>query len=74
MKLLWAENAWEDYLYWQGGDRDVLRRINALLQDIRRNPFAGIIVQLPLVLLAMPVAIGLTVRATPAPPAAAPGN
>ncbi len=42
MKLLWAENAWEDYLYWQGGDRDVLRRINALTNDIRRNPFTGI--------------------------------
>jgi toxin YoeB len=42
MKLLWAQSAWEDYLYWQGGDRDVLQRINALVQDIRRNPFAGI--------------------------------
>lgn len=42
MKLFWAESAWEDYLYWQGGDRDVLRRINALVQDIRRTPFAGI--------------------------------
>jgi toxin YoeB len=42
MKLLWADNAWEDYLYWQGSDHDVLRRINALVQDIRRSPFVGI--------------------------------
>jgi len=42
MKLLWADNTWEDYLYWQGSDRDVLRRINTLVQDIRRNPFTGI--------------------------------
>jgi toxin YoeB len=42
MKLLWADNAWEDYLYWQASDRDVLRRINTLVQDIRRNPFTGI--------------------------------
>ena len=42
MKLLWSGNAWEDYLYWQENDRTVLRRINALLQDIRRSPFKGV--------------------------------
>jgi toxin YoeB len=42
MKLLWSEHAWEDYLYWQEADRQVLRRINALLQDIRRSPFKGV--------------------------------
>jgi toxin YoeB len=42
IKLLWSENAWEDYLYWQDSDRDVLRRINALLHDITRSPFKGI--------------------------------
>ena len=42
MKLLWSENAWEDYLYWQEYDRQVLRRINALLQDIQRSPFKGV--------------------------------
>jgi toxin YoeB len=39
MKLLWSENAWEDYLYWQQSDREILRRVNTLLQDIRRSPF-----------------------------------
>lgn len=42
MKLLRSANAWEDYLYWQDNDRTVLRRINALLHDIRRSPFAGV--------------------------------
>ena len=42
MKLLWSAAVWEDYLYWQENDRQILRRINALLQDIRRQPFNGI--------------------------------
>jgi toxin YoeB len=42
MKLLWSETAWEDYLYWQQSDCDILRRINALVQEIRHNPFNGI--------------------------------
>jgi len=42
MKLLWSVNAWEDYIYWQGCDRDILHRINLLVQDIRRQPFNGI--------------------------------
>ena len=42
MKLLWSTAAWEDYLYWQENDRQILQRINALLQDIRRHPFNGI--------------------------------
>jgi multidrug efflux pump subunit AcrB len=44
-----------------------------MLQPLAIAIIAGIIVQLPLVLLAMPVVIGLTVRANP-PPAPAPGN
>jgi toxin YoeB len=40
-KLLFAEMAWDHYLYWQNQDRKTLKRINALLQDVQRNPFAG---------------------------------
>jgi toxin YoeB len=40
MELLWSEDAWSDYLYWQEHDENVLRRINALLRDIMRSPFA----------------------------------
>jgi toxin YoeB len=42
MKLLWTNEAWEDYLHWQETDQDVLRRINELLRDARRSPFKGI--------------------------------
>jgi Txe/YoeB family toxin of Txe-Axe toxin-antitoxin module len=26
MKLIWSDNAWEDYLYWRNADRDVACR------------------------------------------------
>ncbi|MDR2356510.1 MAG: Txe/YoeB family addiction module toxin [Oscillospiraceae bacterium] len=41
-KLMFAEKAWEDYLYWQTNDRKTLKRINLLLQDISRNGNDGI--------------------------------
>ena len=41
-KILFSEAAWEDYLYWQTQDKKTLRRINQLLWDILRDPFAGI--------------------------------
>lgn len=40
--IFFAETAWEDYLYWQKADKKVLKRINALIKDIRRSPFEGI--------------------------------
>ena len=42
MKLLWSEGAWNDYLDWAKSDRGVLRRINSLIKEIQRSPFAGI--------------------------------
>lgn len=42
MKLIFAEQAWEDYLYWQKTDRKVLERVNTLIRDIQREPFGGI--------------------------------
>ena len=42
MKILWDERAWEEYLSWQTEDRKTLKRINALIKDIQRNPFDGI--------------------------------
>ena len=42
MKLIFAENAWDDYLYWQNTDKTILKRINALIKDITREPFEGI--------------------------------
>ncbi|MCQ9334780.1 Txe/YoeB family addiction module toxin [Corynebacterium phoceense] len=42
MKLVWDDNAWEDYVWWQTQDRKVLKRINALIKDIKRNGNEGI--------------------------------
>jgi len=42
VKLIFSENAWEDYLYWQKIDKKILKRINLLIQDIKRSPFEGI--------------------------------
>ena len=42
MKLIFGEQSWSDYLYWQSTNKRILKKINALLQDIKRNPFDGI--------------------------------
>lgn len=42
MKLVFADAAWEDYLYWQGQDRKMVERINKLIRETQRNPFTGI--------------------------------
>ena len=42
MKIVWDENAWEDYLWWQAQDRKLLKRINQLIADIARNRNEGI--------------------------------
>lgn len=42
MKLVFADQAWEDCLYWQQQDRKTLQRINKLIEETRRNPFSGI--------------------------------
>ena len=42
MKLVFADEAWDDYLYWQKQDRKTLDRVNKLIQEIARDPFAGV--------------------------------
>ena len=41
-KLLFSEQAWEEYLFWQAQDKKLLNRINVLLQDISRHHFYGL--------------------------------
>jgi toxin YoeB len=41
-KLLFSDDAWEDYLFWQTQDKKTLKRINALVKDIERNGNHGI--------------------------------
>ena len=42
MKKVWFDEAWQDYLWWQGHDGKTLRRINLLIQDIERGGYGGI--------------------------------
>jgi toxin YoeB len=42
MRLIFAPEAWEDYLYWQETDKQAVRRIHLLIKDTIRNPFSGI--------------------------------
>lgn len=41
MKIIFAEKAWEDYLYWQQNDKKILRRVNSLIKEITCTPFDG---------------------------------
>ncbi len=42
MLIKFSDQAWEDYLFWQAKNKGSLKRINTLLRDIQRSPFAGI--------------------------------
>ena len=42
MPLFWEDRAWEDYLFWQTQDKKTLKRINAIINDVKRNPFEGV--------------------------------
>ena len=42
MKLIFSEQAWEDYLHWQKTDKKLLQRINTIIKEISRSPFEGI--------------------------------
>jgi len=40
--LVWTDEAWEGYIYWQSQDGKTLKRINKLIEGTKREPFAGI--------------------------------
>ena len=42
MNLIFSDNAWDDYLYWQKTDVKMVKRINALIKNVQRAPFEGI--------------------------------
>lgn len=42
MKLIFAVEAWEDYLYWQKQDKHMVERINKLIRETQRDPFSGV--------------------------------
>lgn len=42
MKLVFADEAWEDYLYWQKQDRRMVERTKKLIRETQREPFSGV--------------------------------
>ncbi len=42
MNLVFADKTWEDYLYWQKNNKQVLKKINTLIKEIKREPFGGL--------------------------------
>lgn len=42
MRLVFTPNGWSDYTFWLSTDRQILKRINWLIEDALRDPFAGI--------------------------------
>ena len=41
MKLVFHEQAWDDYLYWQAKDKTLLKRTNLLIRVALRTPYEG---------------------------------
>lgn len=42
MRLVFADEAWEDYLYSQKQDRKMVERINKLIRETQREPYSGV--------------------------------
>ena len=42
MKLIFADSAWDDYQHRLRTDRKMLERINKLILETQREPFAGV--------------------------------
>ena len=42
MNLVFSPQSWEEYLYWQEADPQMVKRIHQLIRDITRDPYRGI--------------------------------
>jgi toxin YoeB len=42
LRLVFTPQAWEDYKHWQQHDRATLKRLNRVLDDTLRDPYAGV--------------------------------
>ena len=42
MNIVWAPDAWDEYVEWQSRDPKIAAKINTLISDIRRSPFSGV--------------------------------
>lgn len=41
MKLVFSDDAWDQYNHWVNADPKVLAKLNALINECRRSPFKG---------------------------------
>lgn len=41
MRIVFAGQAWADHLHWQADDAKLLERLNGLIRECTRTPFAG---------------------------------
>ncbi len=41
MKITFSASAWAGYLYWQTQDKEFLKKLNALIDEVKRTPFEG---------------------------------
>lgn len=41
MNILFTDDAWDDYLYWQDTDKKYLKKVNQFIKEIQRSPFEG---------------------------------
>ena len=41
MKIIFSENAWAGYVYWQSQDKKILKKLNALIEETTRSPDEG---------------------------------
>ena len=42
MKIIFVDEAWNEYLYWQSKDKRILKKINILLKQIQHDPYIGL--------------------------------
>jgi len=42
VKLIFSDEAWDDYLCWQKQDKCLVERINKLICETQREPYAGV--------------------------------
>ncbi len=42
LDIKFSNKSWNDYIYWQNNDKKILKKLNSLLEDMRRNPHEGL--------------------------------
>jgi toxin YoeB len=42
VRVVFTPHGWDDYRHWQAADYAMLKRINRLIDEVRRDPFGGI--------------------------------